>query len=578
MTLPFKFHQTKPPNPDILVFFQTLWKREHVPEGYLVIHEKAKSRSHFFKANDLEAAAHTAEVLKDRDNILVAMGLQRGKLSHPQRGAEKGVVAIPGFWFEFDLWNPMRDSKCPRETFPQTREEIIQFLDDSLPKPTVLLDTGGGFHGFWVFKNPLIISSDKDRKEAKALSTAWHNRLANLGIQFNWHFDNVSSLEHLMRIPGTINHKYGTIVTIEQIGETFQEDDLMIFTAGNASGAHKQAANGTDGNTLNPELVKLVNRCTFLKHCEEDAATLSETEWHRMVCILASTGGGPELIHHLSKPYHKYNSDETDKKIQNAIIKNPGPITCEHLKSIWNCGQDCKVTSPIHLLKPTPNPFQPIAVPNQEDEDPEDANVEFEILKDKIPDTPFPWEVFPEQVQACLGDLADALSVSQDMTGVIALVVISSAIGSAVSYVESKKGYTAPINLWLAIIGETGHKKTPTLDILLRPVYEYQKKQNDEAKKQSDQNQGISGSQENENKAQFILNQLFNSANQAQNTKTKTPQPQSQTKPESTYTTDPTIEALLQLLCENAKGILLYQDELSSFLLNFNKYRGGRGG
>jgi hypothetical protein len=144
------------------------------------------------------------------------------------------------------------------------------------------------------------------------------------------------------------------------------------------------------------------------------------------------------------------------------------------------------------------------------------------------------------------------MSVNPDMCGVIALSVLSSAIGSAVTHLESKKGYEAHLNLWIAIIAETGDKKTPVLNRFMKPIYEIQKQLVAKFKQQQ-----------------------ANQQNQAQ-------QQQSSTKPPerapSLFTTDPTIEALIELLCSNLKGIMLFQDELSSFLLSFNKYRAGKGG
>ena len=141
------------------------------------------------------------------------------------------------------------------------------------------------------------------------------------------------------------------------------------------------------------------------------------------------------------------------------------------------------------------------------------------------------------------------------MTAVIALAVISSAIGSAVSYVEAKEGYTVPINIWLGIIGETGHKKTPTLEKMLLPVYEHQKSFFDQAKNPGNSTQAV---QSQATKRPFSTG--------------------SAVKPKSNFTTDPTMEALITLLCDNKKGILLFQDELSGFLTGFNKYKSGKGG
>jgi hypothetical protein len=43
------------------------------------------------------------------------------------------------------------------------------------------------------------------------------------------------------------------------------------------------------------------------------------------------------------------------------------------------------------------------------------------------------------------------------------------------------------------------------------------------------------------------------------------------------YTTDATLEALIQLLHQNPRGLLFVRDELTAWVLGMNQYRGGRG-
>lgn len=96
-------------------------------------------------------------------------------------------------------------------------------------------------------------------------------------------------------------------------------------------------------------LESITEKCLFLKHCKDDAATLSEPEWYMMICAIAREFGGPALIHELSRKYPKYSASETDAKIIHALNDQPGPITCEGIKAVWNCGRDCRVVCPVHL-------------------------------------------------------------------------------------------------------------------------------------------------------------------------------------------------------------------------------------
>lgn len=78
--------------------------------------------------------------------------------------------------------------------------------------------------------------------------------------------------------------------------------------------------------------------CKFIKHCEENAASLSEADWYAMITNLAPFAGGDALIRELSKPYPNYSEAETQKKINHYIKSGTKPMTC---KAIAEKGFKC---------------------------------------------------------------------------------------------------------------------------------------------------------------------------------------------------------------------------------------------
>lgn len=240
------------------------------------------------------------------------------------------------------------------------------------------------------------------------------------------------------------------------------------------------------------------------------------------------------------------NPEPRDLTDQKSLSQNPAPETNPEPEG---CSMD---------IEPTPI-------------DPEPLDVEMSILQEKFPDVPFPWEAFPQEMRYCLTDLAKDLSVPPEMTAVIACSVLSAAIGSSVTFVEAKKGYTVPVNLWVAVIAETGCKKTPTLTRLLQPVYKYQRRLVDEInqdqKPKPEEKPFNSPLPVPEAKEKDLRKVLCDPKNEQATV--------GEDRPKSLYTTDPTVEALMPLFVENPKGILLHQDEISGFLENCNKYRQG---
>jgi hypothetical protein len=86
----------------------------------------------------------------------------------------------------------------------------------------------------------------------------------------------------------------------------------------------------------------------------------------------------------------------------------------------------------------------------------------------------FPHEIFPARIKTFYEQTTAAINCPGDYVGCGILACASIAIGNT-SVVEIKKGWQEGANLYLAIIGEPGSKKTPALILSLNPIFEIQK-------------------------------------------------------------------------------------------------------
>ena len=83
----------------------------------------------------------------------------------------------------------------------KSQEEALSFIRGFQPKPDKIVDSGNGVHCYWYLEKPVPITSDKQRVEIKAILS---------GLIQRTHADKSgSSLERVMRLPGTINFKNG---------------------------------------------------------------------------------------------------------------------------------------------------------------------------------------------------------------------------------------------------------------------------------------------------------------------------------------------------------------------------------
>ena len=109
---------------------------------------------------------------------------------------------------------------------------------------------------------------------------------------------------------------------------------------------------GSRSRTQTRGVEAVEKECAFIRHCRDDAVTLSEPEWYAMITNLAILGPvGRELIHSYSRSYSGYSIEETNKKIRHALERSP--MTCTTIKNIWDCGKNCGVSSPYLLYRTT---------------------------------------------------------------------------------------------------------------------------------------------------------------------------------------------------------------------------------
>lgn len=89
--------------------------------------------------------------------------------------------------------------------------------------------------------------------------------------------------------------------------------------------------------------------CGFIHYCWFCRKSLSEPEWWGLINVLMSLGEDAiPLIHLFSYGYPGYSQKETDAKIR-QVESSGMPHTCQYLKTLHNCGQDCQVVRPAHL-------------------------------------------------------------------------------------------------------------------------------------------------------------------------------------------------------------------------------------
>lgn len=96
----------------------------------------------------------------------------------------------------------------------------------------------------------------------------------------------------------------------------------------------------------------------------------------------------------------------------------------------------------------------------------------------EYPDSIFPVEVLPPIIRNYCKAVSESLQVPVDMPCVAALGVLSASL-TGKYFVEVKKDWKQPVNLYLLLIARPSERKSPVMDIMTRPLYLYQREYNE---------------------------------------------------------------------------------------------------
>ena len=182
-----------------------------------------------------------------------------------------------------------------------------------------------------------------------------------------------------------------------------------------------------------------------------------------------------------------------------------------------------------------------------------------------LPYKPFPVDTLPPSARRLVVSAAKSLGCDEAFITLPMLPVLSSAIGCT-RCLELKPGWRVLPILWTAVIGESGTAKSPAFRLVTSPLETLQHDRLDEhaaAMMRHDQDMACYEKQ----MAAWRKD------------KSGTLPPEKPVPPVSTRYAieDATAEAVVTILRDNPRGVLLARDELAGWVGSFDKYSGGSG-
>jgi replicative DNA helicase len=332
-------------------------------------------------------------------------------------------------------------------------------IDALDPPPSVVVDSGGGYHCYWLLATPWMLDTDTDRDKARKLQAAW---VRHVGSD-----PQSKDLARVLRVPGTYNQKYDPPRPVAFVRAAFETtyaiDELAALCAHLIESDRPAAASGSDDEhsawltkALAGEIAKVAGAGEGLKHnrLRDSAIALGG---------LVHLGLSEQVIE--DSLYAAIAERASDKQGARKTIRDgigygkarPRTIP-EHMRSVYSAN-NANSASTIKSEWGHPIPFHSLDLPA------------------------FPTEVFPDWLRAFVEAEAEATQTPSDLAGMLALAVLSTCCARHI-VVQPKRGWFEPVNTFVMVSLPPASGKSPVFAAMVAPLVEEERKDASESKEE----------------------------------------------------------------------------------------------
>ena len=139
------------------------------------------------------------------------------------RGYAATAGVMPGIWLDLDIAGPGHEKRG----LPASQADCDRILAALPLDPSWIIETGGGTHVYWLWREPWVLETDAERSKAAALIKGWQRAVIDAALDMGFAVDSTHDLSRVLRPIGTINTKYGKRVTFREVSDhRFNPDDF----------------------------------------------------------------------------------------------------------------------------------------------------------------------------------------------------------------------------------------------------------------------------------------------------------------------------------------------------------------
>lgn len=178
------------------------------------------------RASHWKGAVDAVEKLGPKNNCFVGVSTIHDKATG--RGSEKDTVSCLSFVLDMDIANEKRGSG---KDYFDSEDQALSLVQALPVTPTFTINSGGGLHAWYMFREPWTFVSESERTAAKSLSRRFWATANQIAAQSGKVLDSTFDLSRIMRVPGTKNFKYGLeSFTVEHSGVRHDPEDFLDWT------------------------------------------------------------------------------------------------------------------------------------------------------------------------------------------------------------------------------------------------------------------------------------------------------------------------------------------------------------
>lgn len=208
----------------------------------------------------------------------------------------------------------------PYDTQQQALDALKNFCRQAMPKPSLIVNSGGGLHAYWVLDTPIGLV------EWKALAV----RLSIACEDFGLHVDPTVTADaaRVLRMPGTWNCKEsihrpvtvlmeGPLTSVDAIDATLPTSAPVLPP--NVLVPGLDTVTNTLAGAKDKWFDKIIAKskadkgCAHIKRALEEPNSLSYGQWLDVLSIAKFCDDSADAIHRISKGYDKYDPEETER-------------------------------------------------------------------------------------------------------------------------------------------------------------------------------------------------------------------------------------------------------------------------